>query len=200
MRVHPPAARAASAIIAAVLTVAICACRDEPRRRAAEPPEVVADRSATGASTLAVASSAEAANACVPTDAHARHAAQGYDCTVCHTCGGVLAFGDITLPGGSTTANGTISPAGPATSCSVGCHSPLGATSQLVAWNAGPLPCTSCHNNVSTELATPRSSHLVGVGPSGICGSCHDQSQHRSTASARRGTWPATTHSSGSTR
>lgn len=126
------------------------------------------------------AATTEAVNACVPTGAHGAHAASGFDCAVCHACAGGLAFGEVTFPGGATTAGGTMTRDGGTTTCSVGCHTPLGAPSQTIAWNAGPLECTSCHSNISTiDPSAVLSSHLVNpADPSATCESCHDVSQH----------------------
>jgi predicted CXXCH cytochrome family protein len=121
-------------------------------------------------------------DACVPTGAHGAHAASGFDCAVCHACGGGFAFSEITFPGGATTAGGTMTRADGTTTCSVGCHTPLGAPSQTIAWNAGPLECTSCHSNIATiDPSAVLSSHLVNpADPSAACESCHDVSQHMS--------------------
>jgi predicted CXXCH cytochrome family protein len=91
----------------------------------------------------------------------------------------VLAFGAFTFPGGSTTAGGTISMPGGVPTCSVGCHSPLGAASQPVAWDAGPLDCISCHSSVTAAGSIgARSSHFAAGAASVTCQSCHDQSRH----------------------
>lgn len=129
-----------------------------------------------------VSAATEVVNVCRGTNAHDRHAAAGIDCAVCHACAGALGFGIVTFPGGASTANGTITYAGAATTCAVACHSPLGAEPQTVAWNAGPLQCTSCHSNVTTlDAGAARSSHLLsGASTSATCQSCHDQSQHMS--------------------
>lgn len=116
---------------------------------------------------------------CVASGAHAAHAARGITCEACHPCGGGYGFSNVvTFPGGTTDANGTINVNGASTTCAVGCHSPLGATPQTVAWNAGPLACTSCHNNVATS-SNVVSSHFAGItNPASACQLCHDTSQH----------------------
>jgi predicted CXXCH cytochrome family protein len=119
-----------------------------------------------------------AQDACAPTGAHAAHATQGFACGACHACGGLLGFAPYTFPGGATTVGGTVTPAGPATTCSVGCHSPFGAEPRPVAWNAGPLACTDCHSNVPPPGAAPARSSHFGAGDAAACRSCHDHSQH----------------------
>jgi hypothetical protein len=138
------------------------------------------DRSAAGATRPASAAAAVVAGpVCAGTNAHGRHAAMGYGCGVCHACAGVLAFGPVTFPGGATTANGTIVRNGSATTCSVGCHSPLGAQPAPVSWNHGPLACTDCHSNVTVLSSGIRSSHFADeTFSSADCEGCHDLSQH----------------------
>jgi hypothetical protein len=119
--------------------------------------------------------------ACVPTDAHAKHATAGIGCNACHVCGGQLGFDVVSFPGGTSTTGMTAVPNGSATTCSGGCHAPLGASPQPVAWNAGPLPCTSCHTNVLPPAGPVVSSHVSG-GDSTACAGCHDLSQHTSGA------------------
>jgi hypothetical protein len=175
---HARMARAA--VIASLAALAVSACRGGPSQGAGAAAGAPATRaSATGAVASALVAQAPAVEACVATDAHARHAAQGYACAVCHTCGGALGFSTVTFPGGSTSANGTVSPAGPATTCLVGCHAPLGAPAQPVAWNAGPLACASCHGDVA-QAAPVRSSHLASVPAASACDACHELSRHTS--------------------
>jgi hypothetical protein len=117
------------------------------------------------------------------TGAHDRHAAMAISCTACHPCGGAFGFGDVSYPGGTTTAGGVLSHTASGTSCSVGCHNPLGAQPNTVSWTAGPLPCTACHNNVvPQDVASVRSGHFVGVtNPSTVnCAACHDNTTHTS--------------------
>jgi predicted CXXCH cytochrome family protein len=125
----------------------------------------------------AALSTTTATNVCIGTGAHDKHGALGFGCQTCHPCGGTFGFGTVTFPGGDSTANGTISPNGLSTTCSVGCHNPLGAAPTTVAWNHGPLACTDCHNNVVTSGAGILSSH-VPAGTPATCSSCHDLSQH----------------------
>ncbi len=159
-----------SALRASMLTLVLAACTGER----SSPVE------ATAAGGDARAASAQAANVCAGSGAHDGHAAAGIGCAVCHTCAGSLGFGPMTFPGGASTANGTLSSLGGTTTCSVGCHNPLGAEPQAVTWNAGPLQCTSCHSNVSIlDPSVVLSSHAVSAGSaSESCESCHDQSRH----------------------
>jgi predicted CxxxxCH...CXXCH cytochrome family protein len=85
---------------------------------------------------------------CGGTDVHTKHVDQGVGCATCHPCGAVFGFDvPFTYPRGTTTAGGTltrgIAPA--VTTCTVACHSPMGAPAKSVAWNAGPRGCTDCH-------------------------------------------------------
>lgn len=130
----------------------------------------------------ALSSSAGTGGTCSGTGAHDKHAALGIGCVTCHACGGQLGFTAVTYPRGATTADGTITYAGASTTCSVGCHSPIGASPHAVAWNAGPLQCTDCHTNVVTlGPGAARSSHPIsGSITSATCQSCHDTSQHTS--------------------
>jgi predicted CxxxxCH...CXXCH cytochrome family protein len=131
-----------------------------------------------GTAGLARRSAATAAPACTGTGAHDKHAASGVGCQTCHPCGGALGFQlPFTYPGGTSTSGGAIVPATATTpaSCSVGCHSPLGSPAHTVAWNAGPLDCTSCHDP-STFL--PVHPALPQAPATALCLSCHDQGKH----------------------
>jgi hypothetical protein len=101
---------------------------------------------------------------------------------VCHPCAGAFGIATITFPGGTTTANATVTPNGTATTCSVGCHQPLRAQPHTVSWNAGPQLCTDCHNDVPPAAGVlVRSSHLgSGTIDSSSCAECHDTSSHTS--------------------
>lgn len=172
------APRPAAAIVAAIIALGLGGCTGE-RSTPGEAP-------VAGASGLpptpARISAAATADVCIGNGAHDGHAAAGLGCAVCHACAGVLSFGAVTFPGGASTAGGTITVAGGTTTCTVACHSPLGAEPHAVAWNAGPLQCTSCHTNVTTlDASSARSSHVIaGTSTSATCQSCHDQSQHMS--------------------
>jgi predicted CXXCH cytochrome family protein len=171
--------RTRSAATVGVLWVLAGCVRDDAR---SEGTSVPAASASTGSTAPASSLVEQSVNACVGTGAHDGHATAGVDCAVCHACAGGLAFGTITFPGGASTVGGTMTLAGGTTTCSVGCHSPLGAEPQTVAWNAGPLECTACHSNVATlEPSEMLSSHLAGAEvSSATCESCHDQSQHTS--------------------
>ncbi|HEX9108738.1 MAG TPA: cytochrome c3 family protein, partial [Longimicrobiales bacterium] len=178
---HPRTDRSAAAFrLAGLVALVLAGCTgDRPTSGGAD---VGGARPSTPSTSERASTAAETANACSGTGAHDRHAAAGIGCAVCHACAGALGFAVVTFPGGAGTANGTITYAGGATTCTVACHSPLGAEPQTVAWNAGPLQCTSCHTNVTTlDAGSVRSSHLLsGASTSATCQSCHDQSRHMS--------------------
>ncbi|ACG71275.1 fibronectin, type III [Anaeromyxobacter sp. K] len=124
-----------------------------------------------------------AGEVCVGSAAHDKHAASGIGCTACHPCGGALGFANpVTFPGGTTSANGSVVSDASGTTCSVGCHAPLGAEPHGVSWTAGPLQCVTCHTDVGAiDPATALSAHPLPDGSSGTsCQSCHDTSQHLS--------------------
>jgi len=146
---------------------------------ACEPPQSSPKPISNARATVAPL---DAGTACVGADAHAKHASLGYGCTTCHACGGVLELSVcFTFPGGTTTANAQVVRDGSSATCSVGCHSPLGAASPPVDWTHGPLACTDCHSNLAPATIAVHSSHLTAApDPSGACVSCHDQSNHTS--------------------
>ncbi len=179
-RPSPLAPRSATAVVTAVITLALAACTG---KRATPTPDEGTAAGASGApARSARVSSAVTGDVCIGNGAHDRHAAAGFDCAVCHACAGVLSFGAVTFPGGASTEGGTITVAGGTTTCTVACHSPLGAEPHAVAWNSGPLQCTSCHTNVTTlDASAARSAHVIaGTSTSATCQGCHDQSQHMS--------------------
>ena len=111
---------------------------------------------------------------CGGTDVHTRHVDEGMGCATCHPCGAVFGF-DVpyTYPKGTTTAGGTLVRAigGNPTTCTVACHSPMGAPLKPVAWTAGPRGCPDCH--VTSVLP---STHPVVGNPnptSTDCAVCH---------------------------
>jgi predicted CxxxxCH...CXXCH cytochrome family protein len=122
--------------------------------------------------------------ACVSTDAHARHASASVACVACHPCGGSFGFdAAVTYPGGTTSAGGTFT-AGTATSapsCSVGCHSPLGSPAHTVAWDApGPLACTGCHDVTTLLARTPTHPVVSADATREFCQGCHTMTAHTS--------------------
>lgn len=174
------------ACVAGALLV-VAACGDgqpaAPRSAAAPSPApaaAAAGRAPSSSSTTGTRlTMSTASTTCGGSGAHDAHAAKGITCQACHPCGGGFGFANVvTFPGGTTDANGTITVNGLNTTCSVGCHSPLGAPAHTVAWNAGPLACTDCHSNVATS-SNVVSSHFVGVtNPAAACQLCHDLSKH----------------------
>lgn len=159
-------------IVATCTTIAALAGCSRSDRTNVAAPSTAAAAAATSPSAPVVCSSA---------DSHTRHAQQGIACATCHACAGRLVLGSYTFPGGTTSTGDAVTQAGGATTCSVGCHRPFGATSQPVTWNSGPLACTSCHSNVTGTLSGPTvSSHVATGGSLPSCGSCHDTSRHTS--------------------
>jgi len=111
---------------------------------------------------------------CGGTDVHTKHIDQGVGCATCHPCGAVFGF-DVpyTYPKGTTTAGGTLTRgvAPVVTTCSVACHSPMGAPAKTVAWNAGPRGCTDCH---VTSVLPPTHPVISNPTPtSADCLGCH---------------------------
>jgi predicted CXXCH cytochrome family protein len=103
---------------------------------------------------------------------HAVHA--GFVCEACHPCGAEYSFAGA-LPSGTPIA-GTITWGTP-TTCAVSCHNPFTTTFRSVAWNDGPMTCTSCH--AQTVVVGAFSSHAPTALPA-ECLTCHDNSTHLS--------------------
>lgn len=114
--------------------------------------------------------------------AHDAHGA--FQCAACHACPGKMEFGDVTLPGGTTTSGGVMVAAGLDTTCTVSCHSPFGKSPVTLAWNTpGPLACNACHDQGTVSSAT--GSRHPGETSSPVanrtaCQSCHAFDQHTS--------------------
>ena len=161
-------------VFASAAALLSSACGDPQSAATAKRERALATRSA--------AATVEAQAAC-GTGAHDKHSALGVSCVTCHPCGGIFGFGTVEYPGGTTTEGGQLTRNASGTTCSVGCHSPLGAPTNVVGWNDGPLLCSDCHSNViPADVASIRSTHFVGLtDPSTVaCASCHDNSQHTS--------------------
>lgn len=142
----------------------------------ARPPQ---SGSASAGTRSQAASAVVVAAVCDGSGPHAKHASAGFACVTCHPGGGLLGFSDVTFPGGTRTAGGTVVFDGPATTCTVGCHGPLGAEPLAVAWNHGPLACVDCHRTLAPGGSL--SSHPLGSVPQSIsCDGCHDLSRHTS--------------------
>jgi predicted CxxxxCH...CXXCH cytochrome family protein len=111
--------------------------------------------------------------------AHARHDASGIACATCHPCGGQYGFTTpVTYKRGTTSAGGTVTVGTGTvpTTCSVGCHFPLGAPAHTVAWNAqGPIDCTACHDVATLPAAHPP---VTASMPRSTCEVCHDTTGH----------------------
>jgi len=137
-----------------------------------------------GMASMAALAAPPAGPTCVGTGAHDRHAVTGFDCAVCHPCGGTIQIATLTLPGGTSTAGSTVvvGSGSTPTTCTVACHFPMGAAPHSVAWNAGPLACTSCHTSVLGPPGMVVVSSHPGLGTGGVatCTSCHDMSAHTS--------------------
>lgn len=117
--------------------------------------------------------------ACTGTDAHAKHL-NVFACDVCHEAtGGRFLFTKVfTFPRGTSTAGGLITRGAGATptTCTVACHSPMGAAPRTVAWNTpGPLDCTACHD---TALLPPAHPAVAANAPRATCAACHVMTGH----------------------
>lgn len=118
--------------------------------------------------------------ACAGNGAHAAHVqGLGLDCSACHPGGARYGFANVTTyPRGTTSAGGSIVPSTPSSpaSCSVGCHSPMGAPPHVVEWTApGPLACTACHDTAALPPAHPAASASATRAD---CQGCHDTGSH----------------------
>jgi predicted CxxxxCH...CXXCH cytochrome family protein len=118
---------------------------------------------------------------CGGVDVHTKHIDLQVGCATCHPCGAVFGFDvPFTYPRGTTTAGGTISRGTPpvVTTCSVACHSPMGAPLKTVAWNAGPRDCLDCHVTSTLPAIHPVISNPA---PTGVdCLVCHSMGSHTS--------------------
>ncbi len=166
--------RGAVALATTVLLVGALGCGaqgNEPVQEAAvQAPAAGALRARPAGSTRTVANGPM----CGGVDVHTRHVNEGVGCATCHPCGAEFGF-DVpyTYPKGTTTAGGTFVRAvnGNPTTCTVACHSPMGAPLKPVAWTAGPRGCTDCH---VTSVLPP--THVVIGNPnptSADCTGCH---------------------------
>jgi predicted CxxxxCH...CXXCH cytochrome family protein len=128
-----------------------------------------------------VVGAAAAGPMCGGVDVHTKHVNLNVGCATCHPCGAVFGFDvPFTFSLGTTTAGGTltrgVAPA--ATTCSVACHSPMGAPLKVVAWNAGPRDCTDCHVTSTFPVAHPA---IANPAPTGAdCLGCHTTGSHTS--------------------
>jgi predicted CxxxxCH...CXXCH cytochrome family protein len=142
--------------------------------------------SACGRSDRAPAGGARVASApltgdatCGGTTVHEKHVAQ-FACGTCHPSGATWGFTNpYTFPSGrTTTAGGTIvlaSGAAP-TSCSIGCHYPMGAAAHTVAWtDPAPLACTACHDVNRLPAAHPA---VTAAASRADCQVCHLMDAH----------------------
>jgi hypothetical protein len=136
------------------------------------------------AATTSAVTVVDESQSCSSPDAHAGHQAAGIGCVTCHPCGGGLGFTSaLTYTGGTTTAGGTVTvgSGGTPTSCSVGCHSPLGSPAHTVAWNEpGPLACTSCHDVATLLARAPQHPAVSQTTTRAECQVCHDTATHTS--------------------
>ncbi len=168
MHSHRSPRRLALQLLCALAALAASGCGETPAQRASRSDAI-------GENTV---------QACISTDAHARHAAASVACVACHPCGGAFGFGAaVTYPGGTTSAGGTFTPRAGTTppSCSVGCHSPLGSPAHAVSWNAtGPLACTACHDVATLLTRTPGHPAVSPDAPRDYCQACHLMTAHTS--------------------
>ncbi|WP_242343202.1 CxxxxCH/CxxCH domain c-type cytochrome [Anaeromyxobacter terrae] len=117
---------------------------------------------------------------CAGTGAHDKHASSGVGCAVCHPCGGAYQFGTFTYPGAGTSTSGgtiTLGAGTDPTTCSVGCHYPMGTAPHPISWTTpGPLDCTSCHAIAALPSTHPA---LVVESPTRAdCEACHQMGEH----------------------
>jgi predicted CxxxxCH...CXXCH cytochrome family protein len=160
--------RIAWTALAVLLGVGTAGCKGQPPA----PANVAVVKGVTAAATAPM---------CGGVDVHTKHIDLAVGCITCHPCGAVFGF-DVpyTFPRGTTTAGGTITRGTPpvATTCSVGCHSPMGAPPKTVAWNAGPRDCLDCHVTSTLPATHPV---IANPAPTGAdCLACHDMSKHTS--------------------
>ncbi len=137
-----------------------------------------ADEASAAAVPQRVVAAAGSGSVCAGTGAHDKHLAAGLACVNCHPCAGQYGFDSaFTYPQGTTSAGGTVTRApGVVTTCSVGCHAPLGTAPHAIAWNTtGPLACTSCHS--ASSLAGPHPTVSDSM-TRADCQGCHDTSAH----------------------
>ncbi len=151
---------AARARIATFVCVGTIACTDWASRTPADRPSV-------GTSAyIATGETCVTGQACGGTEAHDKHTAM-YACTTCHPCGGNYGFSAATSPWVNKETDAiTLRTATTPTTCSVGCHS-----GNPVAWNAGPLACSACHDSSMGNGQDVVSSHVANG--AGTCSSCH---------------------------
>ncbi len=166
--------RLAPFLAATALLSAACGGEVDPPRAKAQ----AAPSSPSAAPSAPRAVAAAASPACAGTGAHDKHLGVGIACANCHPCAGQYGFDKpFTYPAGTTSAGGTITrAAGTPTTCSVGCHQPLGTLPHDIAWNTlGPLACTSCHS--ASSLADPHPT-VSDAMTRADCQGCHDTSAH----------------------
>jgi hypothetical protein len=167
-----------------IVSVAACIVAACGMAGESEPPSkaAVLVLAATTASTTEIRTAEVSACGTGAHDAHQFAAG----CVVCHACGGVYAFGHVTLPGGTSTEGGEIVRGTSGTSCAVACHSQGGSPFTPISWSAvGPLACTSCHTGIAGEQADFRSGHAVAIPADPAaeragCGGCHLSDVHLS--------------------
>jgi hypothetical protein len=104
--------------------------------------------------------------ACGGTQAHDAHTAM-YACTTCHPCGGTYGFSAATSEWvNKSTDSITLGTSTTPTTCTVTCHS-----GNAVAWNAGPLACSACHDSATGSGQDVVSAHVSNG--AGTCAGCH---------------------------
>jgi predicted CxxxxCH...CXXCH cytochrome family protein len=129
--------------------------------------------------TAQVAMSRAAATAPVAcgTLAHPKHAEVKITCQACHPCGGVIDFTMTATYTRGTAMTGTWNAAVSPPTCTVACHSPMGAPTHTLSWTtSGPLACVACH-----VVPANHSGFTLPPSPTRAdCTTCHDMSQHTS--------------------
>lgn len=167
-----PAARRTAALVGGTLLLFLWGCGDSAPDRT---------QTTTTSKPNSTREAARAANltgdaTCNGTGTHELHVSL-FACSVCHPAGDTFGFTNaFAFPGGTTTAGGTIVPAGTATNCTVACHYPSGAPAHSVSWSTpGPLDCTACHDAALLPAAHPA---VNQTDTRAVCSACHVTTDH----------------------
>jgi predicted CxxxxCH...CXXCH cytochrome family protein len=134
----------------------------------------------TGGASVRRAADVASGPTCTGTDAHPKHASAPLNigCERCHPCGGQVGFTSGFVYPRGTPASGTVV-LGTPTTCSVACHSPMGAPPHTIAWAAPPAPlaCVDCHD--TSLLPWWHTTYFQHSPPTrDDCLLCHDMSAH----------------------
>ncbi|MFO0582248.1 MAG: CxxxxCH/CxxCH domain-containing protein [Anaeromyxobacter sp.] len=163
--------------------LAVLALASGPLACGSHAPEKAAAATTRTQASAAVVTACGGAQTCTPTDAHARHQANGLDCVSCHPCGGQFGFKvGYTFPGGTTilpTDHYTPASGSTPASCTVACHAPMGSPSAPVTWNAAsPLACVGCHDVAALLTRFPTHPAVSPTASRADCEACHSMDLH----------------------